>query len=104
VQIKGTFGKFRDYKRYYLFDGAREVGDVFRFPSKGVRFDDYAISRILESKIFGHTKLNENWPAEFDTAGMVRATRYPMGHAAKMWVKVGDQDVFGALIEEERKK
>lgn len=43
----------------------------------------------------GETSFNQvaKLPAEFDVAGMIRATRIPLGFAAKMWVKEGDIDL-----------
>ena len=40
------------------------------------------------------------WPAEFDTAGMIRAERMPLGHAVKKYRSVGEVDGNGKeLIE-----
>lgn len=49
-------------------------------------------------KYFLASDLNKNWPAEFDVRGMIRATRVPMGAAAKVWVDVGAIDVNGDVL------
>lgn len=66
-------------------------------PVTGVRLDDLTISRVIE--LFKASILHKNWPADFDKNGMVRATRVPLGHAAKVWIEEGEQDVDGEVVE-----
>lgn len=70
-----------------------DVTEAARFPAAGVRLDDLAASRALTQ--LRPRELFSRWPAVFDTAGMVRATRIPLGLAAKMWVEEGDVDLDG---------
>ena len=42
-------------------------------------------------------ELAQNWPAKFDKAGMVKATRIPLGYPARVKVNEGDVDVFGQV-------
>jgi hypothetical protein len=46
-------------------------------------------------------ELHERYPAEFDSAGMIRATRVPLGHAYKKKMLVGDVDIDGKVVTEE---
>lgn len=67
-----------------------------KVPKEGVRLDDrtVAIALLTQSK----KALASNWPADFDKAGMVRATRVPLGHAYKLLMKVGDKDIDGKVL------
>lgn len=65
-----------------------------KIPKRGVRLDDLAMALVLKN-VTSPKELNQWWPAEFDTKGMPRATRIPLGHAAKMWVSAGDVDIDG---------
>jgi len=87
--VKGRFVSFKQYDGYTLYMNAR-LRDVDTIPTSGVRLDDLTISKVLS--VFSRKKLSQAWPAEFDTKGMVRATRVPLGCAAKRWVDVGESD------------
>lgn len=63
-----------------------------------MRVDDFLAGKLLMSH-YGAKILHEAWPAEFDHNGMIRATRIPLGHAAKLWRSVGERDVDGKVIE-----
>ena len=89
-----SFGKYDDY-RLYVNPVLDKIEDI---PIVGVRLDDLTVSRVLGH--LGPRALNRSWPAEFDQQGMVRATRIPLGLAAKMWVKAGKVDLDGKIVEE----
>ncbi len=93
--LNGRFVSFKQYDGYTLYMNAR-LQDVDTIPTSGVRLDDLTISKVLS--VFSQKKLSQAWPAEFDTKGMVRATRIPLGNAAKRWVDVGESDVDGVVV------
>ena len=64
----------------------------------GVRIDDFAVAVVLESGLFSKAQLSNNWLSEFDKNGMTRATRVPLGHAAKLYKNVGDKDIDGNIL------
>jgi len=43
--------------------------------------------------------LHRNWPADLNKAGMIRATRVPLGNAAKVYVKEGEIDIDGKIVK-----
>ena len=93
--IEGAFMSFARYDKYHLFvDGS--LDDLDNVPTGAIRLDDLTISKLISVK--KPKFLNDNWPAEFDRAGMIRATRIPMGIAAKIWANAGDEDVEGRVI------
>lgn len=96
---EGPFTKYADYDSYELYINPN-LTDVNAVPTSGVRIDDLTISRVLLH--FKAAKLCENWPADFDKQGMVRASRVPLGLAAKMWVDVGATDVNGNVVGEDQ--
>ena len=55
--------------------------------------DDLHVSIVLESGHYSKKQSTTNWQGEFDKNGMTRATRVPLGHAAKIWKNVGDVDI-----------
>lgn len=90
--VRGPFKAFYYYDHYLLFiqDDLKTVEEV---PTSGVRIDDLTISRIIQK--FKTCELHRNWPADLDQRGMIRATRMPLGNAAKIWVNAGEADVNG---------
>ena len=44
--------------------------------------------------------LKNKWLADFDAAGMIRATRMPFGSANKLFCKIGDIDIDDNVLEE----
>lgn len=58
----------------------------------GVRLDDL-IRKVLAAGLRG-TNLRENWPADFDNAGMVRVVRYSLGYAYKLWIESEQKNMF----------
>lgn len=93
--VKGPFTSFKAYDEYTLFIRAH-LPSIEEIPTSGVRIDDLTISRVI-SKMKA-SQLHKNWPADLDRHGMVRATRMPLGLAAKVWVDIGDVDVHGQVI------
>ena len=47
---------------------------------------------------FSKKELAEYWPAEFDHDGMIKAERFPLGNAAKIWVDAGTPDIDGNVV------
>ncbi|KAL8908230.1 MAG: hypothetical protein Q9207_000951 [Kuettlingeria erythrocarpa] len=92
---------YKIYDHYVLFtDAALTKHQIDTIPDTGVRLDDRTAALVLEN-ISDAATLNRSWPAEFDTRGMPRATRVPLGLAAKMWVTAGDVDVDGNVATED---
>ncbi|KAI4185384.1 MAG: hypothetical protein LQ346_005915 [Caloplaca aetnensis] len=92
---------YKIYDHYLLFtDITLTKHQIDTIPKTGVRLDDRTAALVLEN-VSNAATLNESWPAEFDTRGMPRATRVPLGHAAKMWVTAGDVDVDGNVATED---
>lgn len=103
--VLGPFRSFGAYDDYRLYTHG-QIFNLNEIPTSGVRIDDLTISRVINfnqadtgrlSTLSAKT-LNKNWPADFDREGMIRATRMPLGYAAKMWVNVGDTDVEGRVV------
>ena len=90
--ITEAFSKFSQFDDYLLYTSSPKSIELI--PTQGVRLDDLAVAWVLMS---GMSKkvLNQNWPAEFDTKGMVRASRVPLGRAAKVWITAGQKDLDG---------
>ena len=80
----------RNYDSYTLFmiPTCQTAGSV---PDRGVRLDDLNVA--LVGAEYGRKKLLNAWRAEFDKEGMVRSSRVPMGHAAKVFRREGDRDL-----------
>ncbi|KAL9102859.1 MAG: hypothetical protein Q9163_002040 [Psora crenata] len=93
--VSTKFTKFSQYDGYSLFMDPG-LTDIHQIPRPGVRLDDSTVAKVMIK--YGRKTLHNNWPAEFDVAGMVRATRVPLGYAAKKWVKKGDTDVDGNIV------
>ena len=100
-KVEGKFTKFSAYDAYYLFidDSVTLMNFKAKVPISGVRLDDRTAALAL--LLHDAKKLHENWPAEFDAAGMIRATRMPLGSAFKKLRKVGEVDLDGKVVEEE---
>ncbi len=105
AQNRGTavadpFTTFRRYDDYALYiNPILKETELDRIPYSGVRVDDLTASKVLSH--FDHKTLHTRWPAEFDLKGMIRATRVPLGRAAKRWINRGERDVDGTLVEKE---
>ena len=100
VQWEHAHANFKDYDSYTLFmiPTCRTASSV---PDKGVRLDDRTVA-LIATKGYTKEKLNSSWRADFDVHGMVRATRVPLGHAAKVFCREGDVDLDGhALTKDE---
>ncbi len=72
---------------------------IGQLPTSGVRVDDFHAGKLLMSN-YTSKILFQAWPAEFDHNGMIRATRIPLGHAAKSWRQVGEMDIEGRVIQQ----
>ena len=89
---------FLKFDKYFLYINPKLTVNGFRsIPTSGVRLDDLSITRVLESGMTA-AQLNAAWPAYFDTKGMIRAERKPLGRAAKTWVQYGDRDANRNVI------
>ena len=94
VAVLDPFRSFGQYDGYalYINPDLKET-ELNQIPHFGVRVDDLTASKVLPH--FNRKTLNKRWPAEFDLNGMIRATRMPLGRAAKQYVKRGEKDVNG---------
>ncbi|KAL9010490.1 MAG: hypothetical protein Q9180_009288, partial [Flavoplaca navasiana] len=96
--VAGKFdGTFRIYDAYTLV--VNPTMTLANLPVSGVRVDDFLAGKLLMSSYSAKT-LHQSWPAEFDHNGMIRATRMPLGHAAKRWRQVGESDIDGKAIQQ----
>lgn len=95
--LAGKFNMtFRIYDAYTLVaDPTMTIGNI---PTSGVRVDDFLAGKLLMSD-YSSKVLHQAWPAEFDNNGMIRATRIPLGHAAKRRRHVGETDIDGKIIQ-----
>ena len=93
--VDGPFKKIEQFNAYHLYSRAKE-DDVHDIPKHGVRLDDLAVCRVITQ--FTAKQLTRTWNAEFDEKGMIRATRTPLGRAAKIYVTSGDQDTNGDIV------
>ena len=91
-----SFNKFGDFDSYTLFmiPTCRTASSV---PDKGIRLDDLTVA-LVGTEGYSNEKLVSAWRAEFDEKGMVRASRVPLGHAAKVFCKEGDVDLDGHIL------
>ncbi|KAK0508530.1 hypothetical protein JMJ35_008806 [Cladonia borealis] len=98
--VEGPFRHFGQFDDYALYINPNLQDPEFeQIPHSGVRLDDLTVSKVL--KYYGRTILRTRWPAEFDQQGMIRATRVPLGRAAKRWVDRGERDVDEKLVKRE---
>lgn len=87
------------FNQYVLYSNPYLTVDaVDKIPRSGVRLDDLAAGCVLASSLKRST-LSESWPAEFDVKSFPGATRAPLGHAYKIKVEVGDNDVNGYVAK-----
>ena len=94
-RVNGKFRKFAQYDEYTLFmnPAIERLEDI---PTSGVRLDDMTVAFVME--LCTKKTLHANWPADFDKKGMIRATRVPLGHAAKFRKNEGEVDLDGNLV------
>ncbi|KAL8834400.1 MAG: hypothetical protein Q9170_003768 [Blastenia crenularia] len=95
-----NYAKFKTYLLYSNPLLASTQADLV--PTHGLRLDDRTVGIMLEANKKADF-LTRSWPAEFDSKGMPRATRTPLGNACKLWVNAGDKDADGyvATVEDE---
>lgn len=95
-EATGKFTKFDKFDHYtlYMNPGYPNMEEI---PFPGIRLDDRTAAKALEG--LRRKLLHARWPAEFDGKGMLRATRIPLGHAAKKLVEVGEIDVAGNAVQ-----
>lgn len=75
----------------------RTISRAEDVPQLPLRLDDRLCALVYEK--FDQKQLNRLWPSEFDLEGMVRATRAPLGHAAKHYYKPDDVDYDGNVLQ-----
>lgn len=90
---------FFQYDGYKLFMVPSTL-TTDHIPHRGVRLDDMHVAIVLESGKYSRRQLGTFWQGEFDKKGMTRASRVPLGHAAKKWKNVGDVDIDGNVLQE----
>lgn len=102
ISIAGYTGSYTAFNNYLLYSDPTTTAEEIheKIPKCGVRLDDMTVALVLEN-ITSAKLRNLYWPAEFDIRGMPRATRIPLGHAAKTWVSVGQRDVEGNVATKE---
>ncbi|KAL8664240.1 MAG: hypothetical protein Q9202_003190 [Teloschistes flavicans] len=102
-KVTSSFSAYGKYDGYALYMNpsldASDAKQLAMIPHFGVRLDDLTVSKVLVSSLRRH-QLHQFWQSEFDQNAMVRATRMPLGHAAKEFKKVGDTDIDGNMLAE----
>ena len=94
--VVGTFrGSFSAFDNYVLLTGepSEPLSSFGNIPFQGIRLDDRWAGRVTSQ--FKGSELAFRWPAEFDTSGMLRATRIPLGDPCLIWVEKGELDIDG---------
>ena len=98
--VGGAFRHFGQYDGYALYINPNlKDTELDQIPHSRVRVDDLTASKVLSH--YNYSILRTRWPAEFDQKGMIRATRVPLGRAAKRWVNRGERDVDRNLVVKE---
>ena len=98
--VLDPFRHFGPYDGYALYiNPDLKDTELDQIPHSGVRVDDLTASKVLSH--YNYSILRTRWPAEFDQKGMIRATRVPLGRAAKRWVNRGERDVDENLVVKE---
>lgn len=98
--VLDPFRHFGQYDGYALYINPNlKDTELDQIPHSGVRVDDLTASKVLSH--YNYSILRTRWPAEFDQKGMIRATRVPLGRAAKRWVNRGERDVDENLVVKE---
>ena len=92
-----SFSQFDDYT-LVIDPTITKQNFAEKVPTSGVRLDDRTAAIALLTMT--NKALHDCFPAEFDNAGMIRATRVPLGHAYKKWIEQGLEDVDGNVVTE----
>ena len=91
------FLDFRIYDQYKLFNKDIFLSlrrDVQKdIPKHGVKLDDFCCKVVSDH--YDLRVLGTHWPADFDSKGMIRSHRVPVGSPATIDVKQGDEDADG---------
>ncbi|KAL8764061.1 MAG: hypothetical protein Q9194_007189 [Teloschistes cf. exilis] len=101
--VTSAFSTYGKYDKYALYMNphldASDANQIAKIPRSGVRLDDLTISNVLLSSLRRY-EIPRYWQSESDTNVMVRATRMPLGHAAKEFKNVGDADIDENILAE----
>ena len=91
-----AFARHGIYDQYTLSSN-QNIQNGTQLPAgQGVRLDDYHC--YLAATQTDVTDLHNSFGSEFDVNRDIRATRMPMGLAAKVWRDVGDVDMDGQVV------
>ena len=74
---------------------------IDEIPKYGVRLEDMTLYFVFQAWNYGKVKkkdISAYWPADIDVAGMIRATRYPLGNPAKVHASKGGEDGNGKKV------
>ena len=96
----GKFKKFAQFDTFTLYINPH-LTNIASIPKHGVRLDDMTIYFVLQAyfnKQIKKSDISRYWLADFDQQGMVRATRYPLGNPAKVYVPEGSEDGKGVKV------
>ena len=93
--VDGHPKNYDPYDHYFLVTGENRVDDPKFVPKHGVRVDDYTAWKLIEAK--SRAELS-TWKADFDTKGMLKAGRRPLGVAAKQYFAAGATDRDGHVL------
>ena len=98
--VMDKFKSFAQYEKFTLFMNLTVTTKNFAtiVPTSGIRLDDRTAGVAL--RCLSMKDLHAQYPAEFDTAGMIRASRVPLGHCYKKWFEAGKVDIDGNVLTE----
>ena len=91
------FADWSSYDLYLLVDDPSITIQNFdaRVPKIGNRLSDRLVAIALQLTCYTAKDLSQNWPADFDTRGMVHATRMPVGEACTIPATVETRGIDG---------
>ncbi|KAG8530330.1 uncharacterized protein KY384_004832 [Bacidia gigantensis] len=100
------FSTAKDYsvfREYSLFMNAQLTAmnrqdALLSVPSSGVRLDDLTLAFVINNRDRNRLK---TYIADFDLKGMIRATRLPLGQAAKREYPAGTPDMNGHVLTQQ---
>ena len=91
----GTTKNYRAHDHYQLLNETN-ISHLKAIPHQ-VRLCDYAAGIVVLN--CDRPKLHQRAPRDFDTKGMIRASRHPLGHAGKQYFDISAADRDGHVMQ-----
>ena len=96
AEMVGGGYKYDVFDHYRLVKHPNIQNSWHQVPRDLVRLDDNHCAHAIRTMPRRSLKI---FVADFDTRGMIPATRLPLGYAAKIYCNVGDRDIDGNLVQ-----